>query len=107
MKTTERINVVNVEAENSRFVTLGVVMVKQDKEKQNKAFFEITYRGAREGIVFFNEEQLQDLLDGLTIVKNELHKRNSSKRQKKKKPAPKPKKEIEVQMLLVNPIPIL
>ena len=104
MKTTERIN---VEAEHSRFVTLGVVVVKQDKEKQNKAFFDITYRGAREGTVFVNEEQLQDLLDGLTIVKNELHKRNSSKRQKKKKPAPKPKKEIEVQMFLVNPIPIL
>ena len=104
MKTTERIN---VEAENSRFVTLGVVMVKQDKEKQNKAFFDITYRGVRESLVFVNEEQLQGLLNGLTIVQNELHKRNSSKRQKKKKPAPKPKKEIEVQMLLVNPIPIL
>ena len=104
MKTTERIN---VEAENSRFVTLGVVMVKQDKEKQNKAFFDITYRGVRESLVFVNEEQLQGLLNGLTIVQNELHKRNSSKRQKKKKPAPKPKKEIEVQMFLVNPIPIL
>ena len=104
MKTTERIN---VEAEHSRFVTLGVVVVKQDKEKQNKAFFDITYRGVRESLVFVNEEQLQGLLNGLTIVQNELHKRNSSKRQKKKKPAPKPKKEIEVQMFLIKPIPIL
>ena len=84
MKTTERIN---VEVGHSRFVTLGVVVVKQDKEKQNKAFFDITYRGVRESLVFVNEEQLQGLLNGLTIVQNELHKRNSSKRQKKKKPA--------------------
>ena len=104
MKTTERIR---ISVENNRILETGVVRINKVGDIQNKAFIEIYYRGVREGLMFVNEEQLQDLLNGLTIVQNELHKRNSSKRQKKKKPAPKPKKEIEVQMLLVNPIPIL
>ena len=104
MKTTERIY---VEAEYERTLETGVTIINHGGVKQNKAFINIRQYGDIEKFAFLTEEQLQDLLDGLTIVKNELHKRNSSKRQKKKKPAPKPKKEIEVQMLLVNPIPIL
>lgn len=104
MKTTERIH---VEAEYERALEMGVIIINHGGVKQNKAFIDINYNGFKEKFAFFTEEQLQGLLDGLTIVKNELHKRNSSKRQKKKKPAPKPKKEIEVQMFLVNPIPIL
>ena len=104
MKTTERIY---VEAEYERTLEMGVIRSNHEGVKQNKAFIDINYNGFKEKFTFFTEEQLQDLLNGLTIVKNELHKRNSSKRQKKKKPAPKPKKEIEVQMFLVNPIPIL
>ena len=105
MKTTERIY---VGIEHERNLEKGVIR-RDNKEgaKQNKAFINIRYYGNIEGFTFLTEEQLQGLLDGLTIIQNELHKRNSSKRQKKKKPAPKPKKEIEVQMLLVNPIPIL
>ena len=105
MKTTERIY---VGIEHERTLEMGVIR-SDNKEgvKQNKAFIDINYNGFKEKFAFFTEEQLQDLLDGLTIVKNELHKRNSSKRQKKKKPAPKPKEEIEIQMFLVNPIPIL
>lgn len=104
MKTTERIC---VEAEYERTLEMGVTIINHGGVKQNKAFINIRQYGDIEKFAFLTEEQLQDLLDGLTIVKNELHKRNSSKRQKKKKPAPKPKKEIEFQMFLVNPIPIL
>ena len=104
MKTTERIY---VGIEHERTFEMGVARISHEGVKQNKAFVNIRYYGNIEGFAFLTEEQLQGLLDGLTIVQNELHKRNSSKRQKKKKPAPKPKKEIEVQMLLVNPIPIL
>lgn len=104
MKTTERIR---IDVEYDRILEMGVFRDNTEKIEQNKAFVEIRYKELCEGLASFTEEQLQDLLNGLTIVQNELHKRNSSKRQKKKKPAPKPKKEIEVQMLLVNPIPIL
>lgn len=104
MKTTERIY---VGIEHERTLEMGVARISHEGVNQNKAFVNIRYYGNIEGFAFLTEEQLQGLLDGLTIVQNELHKRNSSKRQKKKKPAPKPKKEIEVQMLLVNPIPIL
>ena len=104
MKTTERIY---VGIEHERTLEMGVARISHEGVKQNKAFVNIRYYGNIEEFAFLTEEQLQGLLDGLTIVQNELHKRNSSKRQKKKKPAPKPKKEIEVQMLLVNPIPIL
>ena len=104
MKTTERIY---GGIEHERTLEMGVARISHEGVNQNKAFVNIRYYGNIEGFAFLTEEQLQGLLDGLTIVQNELHKRNSSKRQKKKKPAPKPKKEIEVQMLLVNPIPIL
>ena len=104
MKSTERIY---VGIEHERTLEMGVARISHEGVNQNKAFVNIRYYGNIEGFAFLTEEQLQGLLDGLTIVQNELHKRNSSKRQKKKKPAPKPKKEIEVQMLLVNPIPIL
>ena len=104
MKTGERIR---VSIEHGRILEMGVIRRNDRKIKQNKAFVESNFNGYTEEWCFFTEEQLQDLLDGLTIVKNELHKRNSSKRQKKKKPASKPKKEIEVQMFLINPIPIL
>lgn len=104
MKTTERIH---IGIEHNRILEMGFLRCNTKKGKQDRAFIEIYYKESLEGFAYFNEEQLQGLLDGLTIVKNELHKRNSSKRQKKKKPAPKPKKEIEVQMFLVNPIPIL
>ena len=104
MKTTERIY---VGIEHERTLEMGVARISHEGVNQNKAFVNIRYYGNIEDFAFLTEEQLQGLLDGLTIVQNELHKRNSSKRQKKKKPAPKPKKEIEVQMLLVNPIPIL
>ena len=104
MKTTERIY---VEAEYERTLEMGVTIINDGGIKQNKAFINIRQYGDIEKFAFLTEEQLQGLLDRLTIVKNELHKRNSSKRQKKKKPAPKPKKEIEVQMFIVNPIPIL
>lgn len=105
MKTTERIY---VGIEHERTLEMGVIRSDNTEGvKQNRAFINIRYYGKIEEFTFFTEEQLQGLLDGLTIVKNELHKRNSSKRQKKKKPAPKPKEEIEIQMFLVNPIPIL
>ena len=104
MKTTEKIR---IDTENDFALEIGVVRCKRENVKQNKACIQIRYKQWPEGITSITEEQLQDLLNGLTIVQNELHKRNSSKRQKKKKPAPKPKKEIEVQMFLVNPIPIL
>lgn len=104
MKTGERIH---ISIEHGRTLELGFLRCNTKNGKQNKAFIEIYYKESLEGFAYFTEEQLQDLLDGLTIVKNELHKHNSSKRQKKKKPAPKPKEEIEIQMFLVNPIPIL
>lgn len=104
MKTGERIH---IGVENDRILEIGVMRSYDGGEKHNKAFIDSYFNGCHEKFAFFTEEQLQDLLNGLTIVQNELHKRNSSKRQKKKKPASKPKKEIEVQMFLVNPIPIL
>lgn len=102
MKLTDRII---VEADYDRILNISIC--KDSSDKEFKAFIDIRLQDHCQEVLALTEEQIQKMLTGLTIVQNEIQKRNSSKKKRKKKPNPKPKEEVEVQIVVINPIPIL
>ena len=102
MKLTDRII---VEADYDRILNISIC--KDSSDKEFKAFIDIRLQDHCQEVLALTEEQIQKMLTGLTIVQNEIQKRNSSKNKRKKKPNPKPKEEVEVQIVVINPIPIL
>ena len=103
MKLTDRII---VDADYDRILNISICQDRRDKEF--KALIDISYQGYCQEVLELSEEQIQKMLTGLTIVQNEIQKRNSSKKKRRKKKSnPKPKEEVEVQIVVINPIPIL
>ena len=103
MKLTDRII---VDAEHDRILNISIC--KDSSDKKFKAFIDIRLQDHCQEVLALTEEQIQKMLTGLTIVQNEIQKRNSSKKKRrKKKPNPNPKEEVEVQIVVINPIPIL
>ena len=103
MKLTDRII---VDADYDRILNISICQDSSDK--QFKAFIDISCQDHCQEVLVFTEEQIQKMLTGLTIVQNEIQKRNSSKKKRRKKKSnPKPKEEVEVQIVVINPIPIL
>lgn len=101
MKLTDRII---VEADYDRILNISIC--KDSSDKEFKAFIDIRLQDHCQEVLALTEEQIQKMLTGLTIVQNEIQKRNSSKKKRRKK-KPNPKEEVEVQIVVINPIPIL
>ena len=101
MKLTDRII---VDADYDRILNISIC--KDGSDKEFKAFIDIRLQDHCQEVLVFTEEQIQKMLTGLTIVQNEIQKRNSSKKKRKKK-KPNLKEEVEVQIVVINPIPIL
>lgn len=103
MKLTDRII---VDADYDRILNISIC--KDGSDKEFKAFIDIRLQDHCQEVLALSEEQIQKLLTGLTIVQNEIQKRNSSKKKRRKKKSnPKPREEVEVQIVVINPIPIL
>lgn len=101
MKLTDRII---VDADYDRILNISIC--KDSSDKEFKAFIDISYQDHCQEVLTLSEEQIQKMLTGLTIVQNEIQKRNSSKKKRRKK-KPNPNEEVEVQIVVINPIPIL